>query len=371
MLTYHSGARYLHGAGLRVESRVPFRSVVVYAPPRVSSFGLSMVSNIFADRGVAGLPRFEFAVCADRPGPSRTDLGLILRVEHGVEAMAHADLVIVLPADENDPPALPAPVRHALIGAHRRGAIVAGYCTGTFLLAEAGLLDGLRATTNWKLTARLAAEHPSIAVDAEALYVDEGRVVTGAGAAAGIDMCLHLLRREHGTAVSGAVAREAMVIPRRDSGQARTILTSGAGADCGDGDDTTRVVELLAWMSTRLPSRLTVDDLAARVLMSSRTFARRFREVTGTTPQAWLREQRLDCAEKMLETTDHSLEEIAQQVGFGTGAVLRRNFLKRHGSSPGAYRRAFGRPALTSTEDAAPARTPCGTAAGAPPYRSA
>jgi transcriptional regulator GlxA family with amidase domain len=321
--------------------KAPFRKVLAYAPPGVSSFGLSAVSNIFADRSAMGLPRLDFAICADRVGTLRTDLGLYLRVEHGPEAMVTADLVIVLPT-EDEPLALPAPAEKAITDAYRRGAIVAAYCTGTFLLAETGLLDGLRATTNWHLAARLVHRHPAITVEPDVLYVDEGRLVTGAGGAAGIDMCLHLLRREHGPAVSNAVAREGMVAPRHGSGHPQYLPTpSDAASLTSDDDETGRLTALLAWARTRLHQPMTVNDLAKQALMSSRTFARRFRAATGTTPYAWLAAQRLDRARELLETTDLSIQAIAVRVGFHSGDVLRAQFTKHHGVSPSAYRNAF------------------------------
>lgn len=321
----------------------PFRSVVAFAANGVSSFGVSVVSNVFADWSPRGLPSFAFTVCAVQSGVLRTDLGLLMDVEHGPEAMSTADLIVLLPT-EGRPLTLREPVIEAIINAHRRGAIVAAYCTGSFLLAETGLLDGHRATTNWRLAGDLAERHPKITVEPEALYVDEGRLVTGAGAAAGIDMCLHLLRREHGTAVSNAVAREAMVAPRRESGQVHYVPLPSDTTKRWAGADDMHLADVLHWIRTRLQQDLSVDDLARHALMSPRTFARRFRQVTGTTPHAWLRDQRLDRAEELLETTDLPIQEIAQLVGFRSGTVLREHFMKRHGVSPRDYRRTFSRP---------------------------
>lgn len=326
----------------------PFRSVVAFATDGVSAFGVSALSNVFADRSHLGLPAFSFAVCADERGTLRTDLGLLMEVGHGSEAMSTADLIIVLPTDGR-PLTLREPVIDAIGDAYRRGAIVAAYCTGSFLLAGTGLLDGRRATTNWSLAADLAGRHPRVTVEPEALYVDEGRLVTGAGAAAGIDMCLHLLRREHGTAVSNAVAREAMVAPRRESGQVHYIpALPGARATGRSRADAARVDDVLRWSRTRLHQPMSVEDLARRALMSPRTFARRFREVTGTTPHVWLRDQRLDRAEELLETTDRSIQEIADLVGFRSGGVLREHFIKRHGVPPRDYRRVFCGPSAAT-----------------------
>jgi transcriptional regulator GlxA family with amidase domain len=321
------------------KARTPFRSVLAYAPAGVSAFGLSAVSNIFADRSRMGLPRLDFAVCTDQTGTLSTDLGMFMHVEHGPEAMANADLIIVLPTDR--PLTLPAPSHKAITHAYHRGALIAAYCTGSLLLAETGLLDGLRATTNRHLAAHLARRHPAITVDTEALYIDEGQVVTGAGAAAGIDMCLHLLRREHGAAVSHAVAREGMLAPRHESGQTQYVPSpSQTGTRSYADDEDIRLANLLVWARTRLRQPMTVNELAKRALMSSRTFTRRFRAATGTTPHAWLIGQRLDLAEELLATTTLSIEKIAEQVGFHSNGVLRTRFTKRHGISPSAYRQS-------------------------------
>ncbi|MEW9554848.1 GlxA family transcriptional regulator [Nonomuraea sp. NPDC050783] len=318
--------------------RTPFRSVVAYAPAGVSTFGLSAVSGIFADRSHMGLPRFDFSVCADEAGVLNTDCGMCMQVKHGPEAMADADLIIVLPGDRR-PLTLPATVRQALADAYSRGALVTAYCAGSLLLAETRLLDGLRATTNRHLAAHLARLHPAVTVEAGALYVDEGQVVTGAGAAAGIDMCLHLLRREHGEAVSNAVAREWMLTSRRESGQTHYVPSpSETGALSAVDDEDARLDELLVWARTHLDEPLRVGDLARQALMSSRTFARRFQARMGTTPYAWLTEQRLDLVEELLVTTTWSIQKIAERTGFRIGGALRAQFVKRHGISPIDYR---------------------------------
>ncbi|MCP2353766.1 transcriptional regulator GlxA family with amidase domain [Nonomuraea thailandensis] len=312
--------------------------MVAYAPSGVSAFGLSAVSGIFANRSHMGLPRFDFSVCSDQSGVMSTDFGMCLQVKHGPEAMVGADLVIVLPSDRR-PLTLPAVVNRALADAHHRGALLAAYCSGTFLLAETGLLDGLHVTTNRHLSAFLAQRHPGITVESDALFVDQGQIVTGAGAAAGIDMCLHLLRREHGAAVSNAVARDWMVSPRRESGQAQYVPSSTqTGTRSHIHDEDKRLADLLVWARARLSQPLTVNELAREALMSARTFARRFQAVIGTTPYAWLTDQRLDLAEELLETTTLSIREVAGQAGFRSNGVLRTQFVKRHGISPTEYR---------------------------------
>ncbi|MFF4320832.1 GlxA family transcriptional regulator [Streptomyces sp. NPDC001568] len=297
---------------------------------------VGIVTEVFGPHG-QGLPGFDFALCADRPGPVPTDLGVPLTVSHGLDRLAAADLVIALPgADFRTPPG--PGVRDALSAAHGRGALVAAHCVGTFALAAAGLLDGLRATTHWRFAALLAERHPEVSVEPDALYVDEGRIVTGAGAAAGFDLCLHLLRREHGAATANAVARDMVLPSHRDGGQAQ-YLAAPAPQDCQD----ERLAEVLTWARENLHEPLPVAELARRAMMSKRSFARRFTAATGTTPHAWLRSLRLSGAEELLETTDLPVEEIARRVGYGSAAVLREQFVRRRGVPPRSYRRSFSR----------------------------
>ncbi|MFD6878987.1 MULTISPECIES: GlxA family transcriptional regulator [unclassified Streptomyces] len=297
---------------------------------------VGIVTEVFGPHG-QGLPGFDFALCADRPGPVPTDLGVPLTVTHGLDRLAAADLVIALPGAGFRTPPGPA-VLDALSAAHGRGALVAAHCVGTFALAAAGLLDGLRATTHWRFAALLADRHPEVSVEPDALYVDEGRIVTGAGAAAGFDLCLHLLRREHGAATANAVARDMVLPSHRDGGQAQ-YLAAPAPEDCHD----ERLAEVLAWVRENLHEALPVAELARRAMMSKRSFARRFAAATGTTPHAWLRGLRLSGAEELLETTDLPVEEIARRVGYGSAAVLREQFVRRRGVPPYPTRRAISR----------------------------
>ncbi|MEU9104448.1 helix-turn-helix domain-containing protein [Streptomyces xanthophaeus] len=314
----------------------PFRNVAAYAPAGVGMLGAAIVSEVFDARG-PDLPRFDFALCTDRPGPVRSDVGLPLLVEHGLDRLAVADLVIVLPwTDFRTPPA--PPVLDALTTAHERGALVAGHCVGTFALAAAGLLDGRRATTHWRFAALLAERHPQVSVRPDALYVDEDRITTGAGAAAGFDLCLHLLRREYGATTANAIARDLVLPAHRDGGQAQ-YLAAPAPEDCQDD----RLGEVLQWAREHLHEPLPVAELARRALMSRRSFARRFTAATGTTPHAWLLGLRLSRAEELLESTDLPVEEIARRVGYGSAAVLRAQFVRRRGVPPRSYRRAFTR----------------------------
>lgn len=319
--------------------RTPFRSVAAYAPPRVAGFTLGLVSEVFGfDRSDRGLPGFEFAICTHRPGPVRTDTGLTVLVEHGLDRLASADLVIVMPW-ETDPGSDSEPsaeVHAALRSAYHRGAIVASQCTGAFLLAAAGLLAGRRATTHWRWSAAFRERFPDVTLQPDVLYVDEGQVLTSAGAAAGIDLWLYLLRREHGAAVATAIARDLVVPPHRDGGQAQYVAAP-VPVSCDD----ERLATVIGWARQHLDRRLTVPELAARAMMSPRSFARHFKAVTGTTPHAWLLAERLHRAEELLETADLPVEDVARRAGFGTAAALREQFVRRRGVPPRDYRRTF------------------------------
>ncbi|WP_405498383.1 GlxA family transcriptional regulator [Streptomyces sp. NBC_00096] len=295
---------------------------------------VGIVSEVFGPHG-PGLPGFDFALCADRPGPVPTDTGVPLAVAHGLDRLAAADLVIALPGAGFRTPPGPA-VLDALSSAYEGGSLVAAHCVGTFALAEAGLLEGRRATTHWRFAGLLADRHPEVTVEPDALYIDEGRIITGAGAAAGFDLCLHLLRREHGAAMANAVARDMVLPSHREGGQAQYLAAPVPG-DCED----ERLAGVLAWAREHLHEPLPVAELAERAVMSKRSFARRFTAATGTTPHAWLRNLRLSGAEELLETTDLPVEEIARRVGYGSAAVLREQFVRRRGVPPRSYRRSF------------------------------
>ncbi|MEW1914685.1 helix-turn-helix domain-containing protein [Kitasatospora sp. NPDC085895] len=295
---------------------------------------VGIVTEVFGPYGAA-LPGFDFALCADRAGPVPTDCGVPLSVAHGLDRLAGADLLIALPGAGFRAPPAPA-VLDAFRAAYGRGAVIAAHCVGTFALADAGLLDGRRATTHWRFAELLADRHPEVVVEPDALYIDEGSIVTGAGAGAGFDLCLHLLRREHGAALANAVARDMVLPSHRDGGQAQYL----AAPVPEDGRDE-RLAEVLGWARGHLHEPLPVAELANRALMSKRSFARRFAAATGTTPHAWLRSLRLSRAEELLETTDLPVEEIAHRVGYASAAVLREQFVRRRGVPPRSYRRAF------------------------------
>ncbi|MBA2389102.1 MAG: helix-turn-helix domain-containing protein [Geodermatophilaceae bacterium] len=312
------------------------RDVVALLPQNSGGFGLGVVGEVFGyDRSAAGLPRFDFAVAAPEPGPVRLDTGVVIFVEHGLERLASADLIHVLAWEDFD--VVPDEALLAVLrSAYDRGATIASHCTGSFVLAAAGLLDRRRATTHWSSAAALAARFPAVTVDPGVLYVDEGRILTGAGTAAGVDLCLYLLRREFGAHVANAVARSMVVPPHRDGGQAQFIGSPVPQIGYSDG-----LGGVLEWMRAHLDAELTVDTLAARALMSPRSFTRHFTAATGSTPRAWLLAQRVQAAEELLETGDLPIEEVAHRVGFGTAAGLREQFVRRRGVPPRDYRRSF------------------------------
>ena len=307
--------------------------VVALAPPHVAPFELGVVCEVFGvDRTAQGLPAFDFAVAGFAAGGVPTSAGFSLQVEHGLERLETADLVAVPAFAPSD--VAPA-VLHALRAVVARGATVLSVCSGAFLLGQAGLLDGRRCTTHWMHAADLAAAFPLAEVDPDVLYVDAGQVVTSAGTAAGIDACLHLVRRELGETVASAIARRMVVPPHRDGGQAQYVEAPIAVPEA------VTLEPLLTWMTDHLDDDLDVEALARRAVMSPRTFARRFRAETGTTPVSWLTGQRVLRAQQLLEQTDEPVERVAALCGFGTAAVLRHHFLRRRGTTPQAYRRTF------------------------------
>jgi len=315
-------------------------SVAVFAYEGVSTFGLGVTAEVFGcDRKGEGIPRYDYFVTAARPGLIRTDVGLPILVESGVDRLREADLAIAVCWDDVDVRP-PEPVLDALRAVVDRGGRVLSQCTGAFVLAAAGLLDGRRATTHWEYAAELAKRYPRVDVDSEVLYVDEGQVITSAGTAAGIDACLHVIRLEHGAAVANAIARHMVVAPHRDGGQAQFVPV--LIDETTDGPD---LATLREWALRHLREPLTVADLARHVHMSPRTFARWFAARTGTTPHQWLTSQRLNVAQELLERTDHGVEQIAADCGL-TSLMLRRHFTRRWGITPQAYRHRFSQLAV-------------------------
>lgn len=309
------------------------QKVAVIAGPGMSPFEFGVLCEVFGvDRTDSGAPAFDFHVVAAEPGTLRFQHGMTLTVPEGLDAAADADLVAVPAYSEGE--ATDPRVLEALRAAHERGAWVLSVCTGAFVLAEAGLLDGRPSTTHWRDAGRLQAACPLTRVDANVLFVESDRVVTSAGTAAGIDAALHVVRRELGASVANIIARRMVVPPQRDGGQSQYIdLPAPEQADSLAG--------LLRWIEEHLAADLTVDVLARRALMSPRTFARRFRAETGTTPAAWITRQRLARAQQLLESTDLSVEDVARQAGFGPAGVLRHHFTGVLQTTPQAYRRRF------------------------------
>src|SRR3712207_7294734 len=307
----------------------------VVADGLVGSFGLGVAAEVFGyDRRAMGLPRFDFGLVTELPGVVRTDTGIPITVEHGLDRLVASDIVTITAWELFD--RVPSPqLLDAFRAAHANGALIISQCTGAFVLAEAGLLDGQRATTHWRCAGELAARYPRVQVDPMVLYVDNGSIITGAGTAAGVDTLLHLVRREWGAAAANQLAREMVVSPHRDGGQAQFIDAPVPACE----DDLLGAV--LEWAGAHLGEEISVDQLARRALMSPRSFARRFKATTGTTPHAWLLGRRLAGAEELLENSDAAVEEIARLVGFGTAAGLRDQFTRRRGVSPRAYRQTF------------------------------
>lgn len=303
--------------------------VAVLALPDVVAFDLATPFQLLQRH-------YELTLCATEPGPVQTTSGFPLVADHGLDALAAADTVVV-PGFDPRPHGWPPPdtVLDALRAAHARGARMASICTGAFALGAAGLLDGRRVTTHWRAAGTLAQMFPLAHVDPDVLYVDESDLLTSAGVAAGIDLCLHLLRRDHGVEAANAAARQTVVAPHRGGGQAQFIERTVPPSDDG-GLEATR-----AYALQHLNEPLTVARLARHACTSERTFNRRFRQETGTTPLRWLHAQRIDHARRLLETSDLPVETVARRCGFGSAAILRQHFRRVTSTTPTAYRRTF------------------------------
>lgn len=309
-------------------------AVVVY--DRMNVFEMAVPCEVFGvDRSDMGLPNYRLRVCAAEPGRIRTKAGFSITAGFGLETVRRAGTVIV-PAWRNIEETPPADLLDALREAHRRGGRIASLCSGAFVLGHAGLLDGRRATTHWMYSARFAEMFPRVTLDPDVLYVDEGSVLSSAGTGASIDLCLHMVRCDHGARVANLFARRMVVPPHRDGGQAQFVEAPLPAAP-HDG----RLEETMAWAVRHLNEPLSVDALAARASMSPRTFARRFRAAAGTTPLRWLLLQRVAAAQELLETTDLGIDRIAEESGLGSAANLRLHFRRERLTSPSAYRRTF------------------------------
>lgn len=324
------------------------RDVAVVVMNGFHAFEFGVVCEVFGiDRTGDGLPAYDFAVVAAEPGPIRSSNDFLIEPAFGLDRLERADLIAVPALSDRrlfpdgsvgsweGPGGYPEPLLAALRRAVDRGARVLSVCSGVFVLGAAGLLDDRRCTTHWRHTDLLARTYPNAKVDADVLYVDEDPVITSAGTAAGIDACLYLVRKVQGARVANGIARRMVVPPHRDGGQAQYIdwpVPAAAGGPFGD---------LLEWLPAHLGAQVSVAQMAARAHMSPRTFARRFVQETGTTPQRWLTGQRILLAQHLLEETDHTVDAIADRTGFGNAAALRHHFRLWRGTTPNAYRLAF------------------------------
>ena len=291
------------------------------------------------DRRAQGVPSSEVRLCSNVVSRTSTDGGFDIVVRHGLETLEWADTVVVPNGSHEgidgayDPDSL-----DALGTAHGRGARLVSFCSGAFVLAAAGLLDGRPATTHWMYTSRLQAAHPSIDVRPGVLYCGGDRIHTAAGTSAAIDLCLHLVRQDWGADVANTIARRMVVPPHRDGGQAQYVDQPVPSSDDVEGD----LRAVLHWVEGNLDRQLTVDELARRAAMTPRTFARRFKSTTGTTPLQWILHQRVVASQRLLETTTATVDDIAATVGFGSAAALRQHFTRVVGATPSAYRATFG-----------------------------
>lgn len=312
------------------------KSVAVILQEPVAAFEYGVVCEVFGvDRTDEGVPPMELRVCGIEPGkPLNFTTGAQIVPTYGLDACADADLVAIpagrLAADYPDE------VLEVLRAADRRGAYILSVCTGAFVLAAAGLLDGKSATTHWKYGAQMTELFPEVRVNTDVLYVQEGNIITSAGTAAGIDASLHLIRTEHGPVAANKIARRMVVPPHRDGGQRQFVKEPVPECD-SDGFG-----QVLGWMLSNLDADIAISDMAAKAHMSPRTFARRFRDEVGTSPLRWLTEQRVLAAQGLLESSDHGIEEIARQVGFGSATLLRHHFSTAVGITPTAFRSRFG-----------------------------
>ncbi|KSV87556.1 transcriptional regulator FtrA [Sinorhizobium sp. GL28] len=314
----------------------PLVVALVYEGLCTFEFGIAV--EVFGlERPEMGPNWYRFAVVSSETGPMRAAGGVRLVADGNLDMFAEAS-TIVIPGWRGIDSEVPHEVIGALRQANERGSRILSICSGVFVLAAAGLLDGKKATTHWRYTEALKRRYPKINVMPDVLYVDEGDILTSAGSAAGLDLCLHLVRRDFGTIAANKVARRLVVQPHRDGGQAQfvespvpTLYESG------------RLGPLLDYLRENIAARHSVGDLANRVGMSKRTFLRRFEAATGKTPARWLLDARLANARDLLENTDLPINGVAEKAGFGSGALFRHHFREQLGTTPIAYKQAFGK----------------------------
>jgi len=327
------------------------RNVAVVVLDAFTAFELGVLCEVFGtDRSDDGLPAYNFSLVAGEPGPLRSVSGFAIDIPHDLSRLAGADLVAVTAMSHarvrRTPLGYPEPLLAALRDCAARGTQLLSVCTGAYVLGAAGLLDGRRCTTHWRHVPQFSRLFPDAKLDPSVLYVDDGPVITSAGTAAGIDACLYLVRREQGSRVANGIARRMVVPPHRDGGQAQYVERPLGEPACDTMQD------LLTWMNEHLDEPVSVDQLAARALMSARTFARRFVQETGTTPQRWLTGQRILLAQQLLEETDLTVDEVASRAGFGNATALRHHFRLWRSTTPLAYRRTFRDQTVTSDSGA-------------------
>ncbi len=309
--------------------------VVVLAYDRLCTFEFGCAVELFAlERLELGVRWYDFAVCAIEPGPIRAAGGITVAAPFAPELLAQAD-TIVIPGWRDADEAPPAAILDQLRAAHARGARLCSICSGVFLLAAAGLLDGKRATTHWRYTERLARRYPGIDVQPDHLYVDTGQLITSAGSAAGLDMLLHLVRRDYGARVGNQVARRLVVPAHREGGQAQYLPRPMASDEKG------RLTKLMDWVRAHPAQSHSVASMARRAAMSPRTLQRRFQDATGLGPVEWLIRERVAIVKDLLETADIPLAQVAERAGFGSEESLRHHFRRLASTTPGAYRRQF------------------------------
>ncbi|MFF1687308.1 MULTISPECIES: GlxA family transcriptional regulator [unclassified Streptomyces] len=327
----------------------PTQRIALLAFPGIRAFDVSVITEVWGtDRTDRGVPAFDLRRIAEDPTPVPMRGGLTLAPDRTLTWLTRlapaTDLLVVPGLDDHLTPA-PEPVLESLRRAHARGVTIAALCGGAFTLAQAGLLDGRRAITHWNLVDLLRAHHPLVTVEPDALFIEDDNIWTAAGTAAGIDLCLHLVRRTHGAETAATIARSMVTAPFRTGTQAQFIEHPTPRTD----RDADALTSVRAYALQHLHEPLTVAGLAARAGMSPRSFARHFTAATGTTPLRWLLDQRMSAAQKLLERTDLPMPEVARRAGFGSEVTMRQHFASRLATSPRSYRAAFAQRPFTPT----------------------